>query len=178
MKGHAWMLVAGFVSGVCFVCFVGADAPQVSDEMALRSPVISTASAVGEVAGAPGDLTVQSVIVNQDNKIGCVRLIMSLLRLQDDGAGNLDIITNPEALPIATSFFDQHASTVGVEPVDPENPTGQEMATCIFRKLRREFRSPHVTSAGKAPLTTYQSALEAANAAAEAEIEAALGSDQ
>jgi hypothetical protein len=114
--------------------------------------------------------------LDTDNLIGVVRIVMSLLRLEDSNTdGDLDIIDNPTALPLAQSFWAAHADEVGLG--DIETPTGQDYATCIFRKLRRTFRDAHVTQAGQTPLDDYRSALTSANSTALSEISSALGGD-
>ena len=121
-------------------------------------------------------LTLQEQTVDDTNLIAVVRIIMSLLRLDDDGSGNVDIITNTEALPIAQSFWDAYAGEFGLLPVEGD-VTGQQYAQCIFKKLRQVFRDAHVTKAGTEPLDTYRTSLDSAVSTARNEIDSTLGTD-
>lgn len=155
--------------------------PRTPDELALRLVPKGPAAAGDDqwVAGA-GDLNLPAMVIAGDNKIGAARLLLSLLLFQNDGSGNLKIVTNPEALPIANTFWEMHAQETGMEAVaaDPENPTAHELARCILRKIRRPVINAHVASAAKTTTENYVTTLNQAQADAKTEAEAVVGVDE
>jgi hypothetical protein len=79
--------------------------------------------------------------LDTNNRIGVVRLIMSLLRLEDKD-GDLAILTNPEALPLAKSMWSTYATELGLVAADQIVLLGKNMQFVYLKSYVKFLRTP------------------------------------
>jgi hypothetical protein len=133
--------------------------------------------------------------IDTDNKIDAMRLVMSLLRSDDDGnhggtSGNLWIVDGATAVPMARAFFRKHAGEVGFNvprtgpfpsnpnTIDADDATVRQLAACMFRKFRKVIAEAYQEDQLRSVLATNQENVVNETAQSQTEIENAVGVDE
>ena len=125
------------------------------------------------------ELKLPEQTVDTVNKIQSVRLVLSLLRSADDGAGNVDIVDNPTGLALAKAFFKEYSQEVGFDPdLAADDATPAQLAACIFRRFRRMIADAYKRDQLQPVQADYSAAAQAENAQSQTELDAAVGTDE